>query len=494
MHFRDKIATFGLRCNWISLLVDQMTINHHWLGYRLQPYLHQVNIRINASCIGWRCICHYDDVIMAAMASQITSLTIVYSTVYSGADQSEHQSSASLAFVWGIHRDRWIPRTNGQKRGKCFHLMTSSCLSPICWVWVWGRSYIWFYFELLVKRPVTPWLSSDRSLWSVHQEFQLTTLYLVQGAVGAGQSSWEPPTVVQQVLLLCKLDELLLEAFIDKNHGSLHLGSTKGVQQGDMFFHHDICYTDGATAVDAHLAMDQAAPALTTRPVNKRPRVLKVHQNGVAIVVMGLELFVRDPSFLWVWAVKTVSTLVVFLPRTVQHMCDSKSLEHVDFVCILLAADEDVVEELSRALRGTEATEVGGQHVLDPLQVLLALGVQRHRGWQLGPGVTRMMTEGMDLDLEVKEGVLTHLPMDKMATILQTTFSNAFWSILFFSFRLELHWTLFLRVQLTISQHCFRLWIGAEQAASHYSNQCWPSSLMHICGTRGTWVNPRVPG
>ena len=26
-------------------------------------------------------------------------------------------------FTW----DRWIPRTNGQKRGKCFHLMTSSC-------------------------------------------------------------------------------------------------------------------------------------------------------------------------------------------------------------------------------------------------------------------------------------------------------------------------------------------------------------------------------
>ena len=47
---------------------------------------------------------HYDDVIMSTIASQITSLTIVYSTVYSGADQSKHQSSASLAFVWGIHR------------------------------------------------------------------------------------------------------------------------------------------------------------------------------------------------------------------------------------------------------------------------------------------------------------------------------------------------------------------------------------------------------
>ena len=41
---------------------------------------------------------------MGAIASQITSLTIVYSIVYSGADQSKHQSFASLAFVRGIHR------------------------------------------------------------------------------------------------------------------------------------------------------------------------------------------------------------------------------------------------------------------------------------------------------------------------------------------------------------------------------------------------------
>ena len=47
---------------------------------------------------------HYNDVIMGVMASQITSLTIVNSTVYSGAYQSKHQSSASLAFARGIHR------------------------------------------------------------------------------------------------------------------------------------------------------------------------------------------------------------------------------------------------------------------------------------------------------------------------------------------------------------------------------------------------------
>ena len=47
---------------------------------------------------------HYNDVIMSTIASQITSLTIVYSTVYSGTDQRKFQSSASLAFVRGINR------------------------------------------------------------------------------------------------------------------------------------------------------------------------------------------------------------------------------------------------------------------------------------------------------------------------------------------------------------------------------------------------------
>ena len=42
---------------------------------------------------------HFNDVIMGAIASQITSLTIVYSTVYSDADQRKHESSASLTFV-----------------------------------------------------------------------------------------------------------------------------------------------------------------------------------------------------------------------------------------------------------------------------------------------------------------------------------------------------------------------------------------------------------
>ena len=47
---------------------------------------------------------HYSDVIMAALAPQITGVSIVHSTICAGTDQRKHQSSASLAFMRGIHR------------------------------------------------------------------------------------------------------------------------------------------------------------------------------------------------------------------------------------------------------------------------------------------------------------------------------------------------------------------------------------------------------
>ena len=59
---------------------------------------------------------HYSDVMMAAVASQITSFTIVYSTVYSGADKKKpiKLNSTSLVFVRGIHGSPVNSRTNGQ--------------------------------------------------------------------------------------------------------------------------------------------------------------------------------------------------------------------------------------------------------------------------------------------------------------------------------------------------------------------------------------------
>ena len=97
---------------WVTELTPQMTHTVHLmkcacrlLMFSCSGYIY-IYIYIS-SVLGkptWFILPHYDDVIMGTIASQITSLTSVYSNVYSGADQSKHQSSASLAFVWGIHR------------------------------------------------------------------------------------------------------------------------------------------------------------------------------------------------------------------------------------------------------------------------------------------------------------------------------------------------------------------------------------------------------
>ena len=115
---------FYTNMQWQSWRGNAIRINYPLLGETGGFPPHRANIRSFDASSG----VHYIDVIMTTRASQITSLTVVYSTVYSDTDQSKHQSSASLAFVWGIHRDRWIPRTKGQLRGKCFYLMTSSCI------------------------------------------------------------------------------------------------------------------------------------------------------------------------------------------------------------------------------------------------------------------------------------------------------------------------------------------------------------------------------
>ena len=104
---------------------------------------------------------HYIDVIMTTMASQITILTVVYSIVYSGVDQGKHQSSASLTYVRGIHRDRWIPRRKGLLRGKCFHLMTSSCS-----IWLRHRSFASWGLHKLWCWPCWINRSSTMSDWS----------------------------------------------------------------------------------------------------------------------------------------------------------------------------------------------------------------------------------------------------------------------------------------------------------------------------------------
>ena len=82
-----------------------------WVGMRISETAGRI-FSVQSSVESFRLVvvqyhkhlAHYTDVIMSTMAHQIASLTIVYSTVYSDVNQRKHQSSASLAFVSGIHR------------------------------------------------------------------------------------------------------------------------------------------------------------------------------------------------------------------------------------------------------------------------------------------------------------------------------------------------------------------------------------------------------
>ena len=105
---------------------------------------------------------------MSAIPSQITSLTIVCSNVYSGADQRKHQSSASLAFVRRIHRWPVNSPHNGPVTRKMFHLMTSSCgLWPDCIIYfhiqrdVDSCAVLWLWATPWLPRPANGILASE---------------------------------------------------------------------------------------------------------------------------------------------------------------------------------------------------------------------------------------------------------------------------------------------------------------------------------------------
>ena len=96
---------------------------------------------------------HYSVVIMGSIASQITSLTIVYSAVNSGADQRKHQSSASLAFVWGIHRGPVNSLHKGPVMRKMFPfddvIMNAKLWYFLSLPWLIDSWKIWFKFQMI---------------------------------------------------------------------------------------------------------------------------------------------------------------------------------------------------------------------------------------------------------------------------------------------------------------------------------------------------------
>ena len=96
-------ATKNEKCHWLNQHLFRRTSTMYnysckcWLMY----YCQTTTKGVEGRRFDWP---HYNDVIMSAMGYQIISLTIVYSTVYSRRRSKKHQSSASLAYVRGIHR------------------------------------------------------------------------------------------------------------------------------------------------------------------------------------------------------------------------------------------------------------------------------------------------------------------------------------------------------------------------------------------------------
>ena len=132
MSFRMSPASCGpfcfslsvLRVDILSATAHSLLSSCHWNMEWLKIDGHSsrnMGTRVVEFC--YNTVNHYGDVIMSMTASQITSLAIVYSTVYSGADQRKHQTSLSLAFVRAIH---WWP-VNSPHKGpvsrKKIHLM-----------------------------------------------------------------------------------------------------------------------------------------------------------------------------------------------------------------------------------------------------------------------------------------------------------------------------------------------------------------------------------
>ena len=108
-------------------------------------------------CLGLNTAKHDSDVMMSAMASQITSPTIVCSTVYSGADQRKRQSSAWLAFVGVIHR--WLVDSphKGPVTRKMFPFDAVIMRKHVHIEIYDGIMHPWHFNRCLAKPPLQSW-------------------------------------------------------------------------------------------------------------------------------------------------------------------------------------------------------------------------------------------------------------------------------------------------------------------------------------------------
>ena len=115
---------------------------------------------------------HYNDIIMSAIASQITSPTIVYSAVDSDTDERKHESSASLAFVGEF--------TGAHMRGTYY----------ICTIW----------FILITQQ--TNSMVLFRLFCCSYCDIQIVIYWLVSEPLFMTTTGLTPPDLVEQIICL----------------------------------------------------------------------------------------------------------------------------------------------------------------------------------------------------------------------------------------------------------------------------------------------------
>ena len=112
--------------------------------------------------VPWQCQC-YSDIIMTTMASEITGISIVCSTICSGVDQRKHQSSTSLAFVRGIHW--WLvdspPKWTVMRKMFSFDDIVMNLLTMCQW---WG-SPAQFVLEISIIDVATSFSDKNSPWW-----------------------------------------------------------------------------------------------------------------------------------------------------------------------------------------------------------------------------------------------------------------------------------------------------------------------------------------
>ena len=109
--------------------------------------------------------------------------------------RAKKASKLRVTGLWGgeFTGDRWIPRTNGQCRGKCFHLMTSSCKAMLLYnQWKrykqshWQSSMPWVqYGQCLIQSCLSAlaWIRFRAGSMSIHKNSFNSTIGIASKSV-----------------------------------------------------------------------------------------------------------------------------------------------------------------------------------------------------------------------------------------------------------------------------------------------------------------------